>query len=228
MFFYFIENKEIIKKFSIKQKSIEVSLITPPQIKKSNILTKPKKVVKKEKLDIVKKEEKIKKKVGSKSAKEEVDISKLFSTIKPTKKVKKKKKIQKKKSTPPSRYKGESIRKKESAQEILKKMNIKDVSQVFAKANIESVSGEKDPYMSKVYEILYKYWLPSEESAGNRAKVKIVIDSSGDFDYNVLLFSNSEIFNKELLEYLEYLKTKKFPTPKEGKKEISVYFEAKE
>ena len=61
-----------------------------------------------------------------------------------------------------------------------------------------------------------------------RPEVKIVIDSFGNFDYKVLLFSSSEIFNKELLEYLEYLKTKNFPLPKEAKREIVVYFEAKE
>ncbi|WP_281950560.1 TonB C-terminal domain-containing protein [Nitrosophilus kaiyonis] len=224
MLFYFVENQEILKKFNIKQKSVEVSLIEPQKIKKIET-KKIKKTGPKEKIEA----KKTKKRVGSLSPKEEIDISKLFSTIKTSKKKTIKKKAKPiKKRTPPSRFKGESLRKKESAKEILKKMNIKDVSRVLAKASIESVEGENDPYMSKVYEILYKYWLPSQESAGNRAKVKIMIDSSGNFDYKVLLFSPSEIFNKELIEYLEYLKTKKFPIPKEGYKEITVYFEAKE
>jgi len=227
MLLYFIKNQEDIKRFKIEQKSVEVSLIEPPSIKKPKETKKSKTIEKKIEKKPIKKE-KIKRKVGSKSPKEEVDISKLFSAVKTPKKVKKAEKIVKRKSTTtPSRFKGESIKKTESAKEILKKMNIKDVSRVLAKSKIESVEGEIDEYMSKVYEILYKYWLPSEESAGNRAKVKIIIDNEGNFDYRVLLFSASEIFNKELLEYLEYLKTKKFPIPKEGKREITVYFEAK-
>ncbi len=224
---YFLKTQETLKKFTIKQKSVEVSLVEAPKLKK--IHKEKKNNIKKSEKPAKKRKQKIKKKVGSYTPKEEVDIAKLFSSVKtPNKSKKKIEKTTKKSATPPSRFRGQSIRKTESAQEILKKMNIKDVSRVLAKSNIEAVNGEDDPYLSKIYEILYKYWLPSQESAGNRAKVRIKIDSKGNFDYNVLFFSSSKTFNKELVEYLEYLKTKKFPPPKEGRKEITVYFEAKE
>ncbi|WP_187647052.1 TonB C-terminal domain-containing protein [Nitrosophilus labii] len=224
---YFLKTQETLKKFTIKQKSVEVSLVEAPKFKK--IIEQKKDKIKKSEKPVKNKKQKVKKRVGSKSPKDEVDIAKLFSTIKTPKKSKKKiVKSTKKSSTPPSRFKGQNIRRTESAQEILKKMNIKDVSRVLAKSNIEAVNGEDDPYLSKIYEILYKYWLPSQESAGNRAKVMIKIDFNGNFDYNIIFFSSSETFNKELVEYLEYLKTKKFPQPKEGKKEITVFFEAKE
>jgi len=221
---YFLNNLDQLKKFAIKQKSIEVSLLEAPKIKKE---FNNKKEVKKVKKSQVENKKTKNKKVGSRSPKEQIDISKLFSTINKSKKVKNSQNS-KKSSFQPSRFKGEGSKKSELAQNILKKMDIKDVSKILAKTNIESVDGEYDQYFSKIYEILYKYWLPSQESAGNRAKVKIIIDIDGKFDYNILLFSSSEVFNKELVEYLEYLKIKKFPAPKDGKKEITVFFEAKE
>lgn len=219
IFFYFLANQEIIKKFSIKQKSLKVSLVEMPKIK--NSITHKK---------IIKEKKEIKKKIGSKRAKikeeNENSIKNLFSMVKTPKKTKKIV-TKKPKNLMPSRFKGESERKKESAKEILQKLNIKNVSKILAKTDIKAVKGENDPYWSKVQEILYKNWFPPQESAGNQAKVEIFIDRLGNFDYKVLLFSNNELFNKELLKYLEFLKTKKFPSPNE-EKNIIVIFKAKE
>lgn len=215
--FYFLKNQEIIKKFSIKKQGLSVSLVDMQKIE-------PKKIHKKS----IRKKHTInsltKKKKGSISPKEKgEDINKLFSKVKVSKKIDKK--VIKKSRTIPSRFKGEG-EKRELAKDILQKLNIKDASKISDKKGIEPVEGENDPYWSKVYEILYENWMPSEDSAGNMAKVKIFIDQDGNFDYKVLLFSDSEIFNQELLEYLNYLKSKKFPPPKE-KKDIIIIFKAK-
>ncbi|WP_200762432.1 TonB C-terminal domain-containing protein [Nitrosophilus alvini] len=230
MVLFFIKKEENLKKYSMqKKKSIEVTLLTPEkkkQLPKKAIPAPPKP---KKKAEIKKEKPKPKpKKRGSRSPKREVDISKLFSTV-DTKKIKKIKKTepQRKKSEPPSRFKGKSAKPEKKAEELLKRLEIKDIQRSAAAKSIQSVEGENDPYYAKIYEILYKYWYPSEESAGNKAKVKIIIDEYGNLDYDVLLYSNSEQFNKELNEYLEFMKTKKFPVPKEGRKEIVVYFEAK-
>ncbi len=221
MFWYLYNKNEELKKYAIQSKSVEVSLVEPPKQKRSQKISKSSKKSKVER----KKTEKPVKKEGSSSAKSGVDIEKLFSSVKTPRKSGS---TSPKKSSSPSRLKGEGFKNRKSAAEILKSMNIKDIGRELANRSIRAVEGESDPYLSKIYEILYKYWLPSQESAGNRAKVKIKIGPEGDFDYTVLLFSGSETFNKELVEYLEYLKTKKFPPPKEGSKDIVVYFEAKE
>ncbi len=214
--FYFFNKQEIVKKFAIKSKSIEISLVQMPKIDQKSLHKKS-----------VKKKRSVKKKIGSKSPKSTPieDIKNLFSKIE-IKNSENKKIIQKEQNMPPSRFKGES-QKRKKAKDILKNLNLKDVKSVVASKEIKAVTGDNDKYYSKIYKILYENWFPSPDSAGSSAKVKIFIDRYGNFDYKVLLFSNSEIFNKELVQYLEFLKTVSFPPPKENK-EIVVYFEAKE
>ncbi len=128
-----------------------------------------------------------------------------------------------KRSETPSKYKGHGGKK---AEELLKKLKLKEFEPK-SKRSIKSVEGKQDPYLQKVYKILYSYWIPSKESAGNRAIVQITIDRYGNFSYKVLQYSQNEIFNQELEEFLEAMKMKEFPHPKQ-KRTMTVLFEAKE
>ncbi|MRI83612.1 MAG: hypothetical protein C6I00_04250 [Nitratiruptor sp.] len=89
------------------------------------------------------------------------------------------------------------------------------------------VEGVEDPYLRKVYRILYDHWHPSKMSGGHWAKVVITIRRDGTFSYRVLESSGDALFDRELESYLDYLTTRSFPRPKEARSFI-VRFRAKE
>ncbi len=209
-FLAYFFHRQTPQRIEIKADAIEVYLTqkTP----KKAIVSQPKKPPKKVATT--------KKASGSQKAKATPNIKDLFSTIKTPKKAKPKKQSPKKET--PSRFKGHGGKR---AKELLKKLHLKE-PQLASKKSIKSVSGKQDPYLQKIYKILYAYWMPSEMSAGNRAKVLIRIDRHGNFDYEILQSSQSDIFNAELQDYLERMRQEKFPSPSQNR-EFIVYFEAK-
>ncbi len=199
------------KKIAIKAQSIDV-YIQEPQKKKSVMRAVKKQTTPKKKRH-----------PGSTSPKRRPDLKSLFASLHTPKSPIKKRQTH---SQTPSRYKGVEGT-KSKAKELLKKLKLRTAELSSSKKMIKSVTGEHDPYLEKVYKILYTNWIPSQASAGNRAKVKIFIDSDGRFSYEILQPGASEIFNQELQNYLEYLKTLTFPKPAK-KRELIVYFEAKD
>ena len=205
--FYFFQ-EERFKKVQIKEQAIDVVVIEQ-QDKKPVPAKKPSQ-----------KRAEPKKNPGSTTPKHQPTIQELFAGVKVDKR---RKKIAKAKKSPPSRLKGREGKK---AKELLKKLDFKEFK-VASKRSIKSVSGEKDSYLEKVYKILYSYWVPSQESAGNSAKVKIKIDRYGNFSYEILRRSASDLFDRELEEYLQNLTRLQFPKP-HADREIVVRFEAKD
>ena len=210
---YFVDT-EPIKKVELKAQSIDVYLNTPTPKPQKTVPTKtpkqkPKKIVKPAK------------KEGSSSPKHRASLSDLFASLN-TKRLKPHKTPQKRAQTP-SRFKGSGSKK---AEKLLEELRLKEY-QPSAKRSIKSISGEKDPYLEKVYKILYMYWIPSKLSAGNRAKVRITIYPDGHMEYKVLHYSSSQVFNQELDRYLESMRMQSFPKPQKPR-EFIVYFEAKE
>jgi hypothetical protein len=162
---------------------------------------------------------------SSKSAKmiKSANINELFSTIKSNKGIEQKS-SDIVKSITPSRLKS---KKSSEAKKLLSQLKIDDRDFKGAKKSIKSVKGEKSEYLEKIYKILYENWIPSKYSAGYSAKVRIYINKEGTFDYEIVTLSNSPAFNKELKEYLQYLKRVSFPKPKKSQTFL-VKFEAKE
>ncbi|BCD60061.1 MULTISPECIES: energy transducer TonB [unclassified Nitratiruptor] len=198
-------------KIAIKAQSIDI-MISEPKKEMKKVVTK-KRV---EKKSTPKKH----KKSGSKSPKKRANIKNLFASL-DTKSLHAE--TPKRKSTEVSRFKGKGGKK---AQKLLEKLQLKEFQPAQEKS-IKSVEGKQDPYLEKVYKILYTYWIPSKESAGAQAKVKIIIDTQGNFDYKVLQYSNNETFNEELDEYLQAMKSEHFPKP-DQKRELTVLFVAKD
>ena len=209
---YFVDT-EPIKKVELKAQSIDVYLATPAP--------KPQKVVPQKIIKPKPPKAKPAKKEGSSSPKHRASLNDLFASI-DTKRLKRHKTPQKR-AQKPSRFKGEGSKK---AKKLLEQLRLKEY-QPSAKRSIKSISGEKDPYLEKVYKILYTYWMPSKLSAGNRAKVQITIYPDGHMEYKVLRYSPSQVFNQELDNYLEIMRMQSFPKP-QRKREFIVYFEAKE
>lgn len=148
------------------------------------------------------------------------DINNLFAKVK-IPKAKPKKREPRREA--PSRFKGRGGKKVE---ELFKNLHLKEPKPA-SKQTIKSVTGKKeDPYLQEVYKILYASWMPSTLSAGSRGKVLIRIDKYGNFSYEILEFSQNEMFNAELIEYLKQIAKQRFPVPQQTR-EFVVYFEAK-
>ncbi len=197
------------QKIAIKGQAIDVFIKTPQKTQKIVPVKK-----------IEKSQAPKKKQTGSQSAKHRSsDLQNLFAKLN-TKTLQKHKQ---KRSNAPSKFKGKGGPK---AQELLKKLKLKEFEPK-SRSAIKSVEGKKDPYLQKVYKILYSYWIPSKASAGNSAKVRITIDRYGNFSYKVLQYSQSPIFNDELDQFLQAMQMQEFPHPAQ-KRTITVIFEAKE
>lgn len=65
-------------------------------------------------------------------------------------------------------------------------------------------NGVEDGYKSKVKSIL-NGWSAQSDFAGNKAKIKFVIEPSGRFEFDVISISSNEEFNKGLIQYLKQL-----------------------
>jgi hypothetical protein len=133
-------------------------------------------------------------------------------------------------NAPKIRYKAtskEEKRERKRAQQLIKDINLSKPSiRMSSKA---SGQGEVAAYMSKLYEILYGSWQPESIYAGSAATVRLRIEPDGEFDYRLLYPSDNQGFNESLIEYLEQLKQKRFPSHKRGKTlVIEVEFKAKE
>ena len=81
--------------------------------------------------------------------------------------------------------------------------------------------------MKEINNLLSK-WTPISESKELKAVVIISIDSNGTFDYSFLRFSNNEIFDNSLKNFLDTQKTINYPKPKKGNIRIEVEFKQKD
>jgi hypothetical protein len=69
---------------------------------------------------------------------------------------------------------------------------------------LENNNGVEDGYKSKVKSIL-NGWPAQSDFAGNKAKIKFIIEPSGRFEFDVISQSSNEEFNKGLIQYLKQL-----------------------
>ena len=170
---------------------------------------------------------KIVKKSTSISAKQKSDLKSLFANVN-TKSVQVKKKVVNsiKKSTITSRFKSKFEKQTKNDNKLLSKVLItKDAQLVQQKSG--DTKNENDPYISKIYDILYKRWNPLLIIDGLSAKVVITIYKSGQFRYRIIQYSGDSTFDNQLLQFLEQQKTKFFPSPEKYKMDIEVVFTAK-
>jgi len=91
-----------------------------------------------------------------------------------------------------------------------------------------SNSGIESAYFAMIEEKL-KGWPTQSEYAGERAKVSITVQTSGDFTFRVITASGSEAFNVELEAYLRQLQSIGFGSHKGDRAyEVNVEFVATE
>ena len=170
---------------------------------------------------------KIVKKSASISSKKRSDLKSLFANVKTKAKVIKKKIVNNiKKSTTTSRFKSK-FEKQTKVDNQLSKLLKEQTSKATIKKNSGDIKNEKDPYISKIYEMLYQRWNPLLLLDGLSAKVVLTINSNGELKYRILQYSGDSSFDDQLVMFLEEQSTLKFPIPKKQKIDIEVIFKAK-
>jgi len=138
----------------------------------------------------------------------EPNIKDLFSDIDSTK-LKKDDGIKKAENKVQSRKKSEASSSKaaKEASDIIKSLKI-DQNPTAPKSQM---TGTYDPLMGAITKQIQRRWQSYKADSANLAKVKVMIDQSGNFSYEILELSYNEEFNAKVRECLEKLTTEKFP-----------------
>ena len=138
----------------------------------------------------------------------EPNIKDLFSDIDSTK-LKKDDGIKKAESKVQSRKKSEASSSKaaKEASDIIKSLKI-DQNPTAPKSQM---TGTYDKLFGEITKQIERRWQSYKADSANLAKVKVMIDQSGNFSYEILELSYNEEFNAKVRECLEKLTTEKFP-----------------
>ena len=138
----------------------------------------------------------------------EPNIKDLFSDIDSTK-LKKDDGIKKAENKVQSRKKSEASSSKaaKEASDIIKSLKI-DQNPTAPKSQM---TGTYDPLMGAITKQIQRRWQSYKADSANLAKVKVMIDQSGNFSYEILELSYNEEFNAKVKECLEKLTAEKFP-----------------
>ncbi|WP_262367658.1 TonB C-terminal domain-containing protein [Campylobacter concisus] len=138
----------------------------------------------------------------------EPNIKDLFSDIDSTK-LKKDDGIKKAENKVQSRKKSEASSSKaaKEASDIIKSLKI-DQNPTAPKSQM---TGTYDPLKGAITKQIQRRWQSYKADSANIAKVKFMIDQSGNFSYEILELSYNEEFNAKVRECLEKLTTEKFP-----------------
>lgn len=190
------QNQELTKEEKISQepkKQVEEKTQEAPK-KIQQEIVKPKEITPKEKSITDKKPVKEITKTNTNVVKTNKDTTSLFDTIDakaPSQVVKKTQTTTQKQTT--------SNLSSNSNTQVSKKASDLINGSPSAKSN-----GVEDGYKSKVKSIL-NGWPAQSDFAGNKAKIKFVIEPSGRFEFDVISISSNEEFNKGLIQYLKQL-----------------------
>jgi len=229
-FLYASLNVKKIINYSLNKNALSVTIYTEPTVK--NIVVK--KVEKKEKQAPIK----IKEQIKSAPQKEDIpsSLSSLFDTVsvkKPTRANSEAKKIEISKEFRKSLQKRTKIEKNKeplkSAKKITEELKNNSAKLVIKQVNASpSSNGRYNEYYAKIQALIYKHWHPSPEAAGSSAKIRLNLLSNGQVeDIKVLSYSENELFNVELEEFIARLKELIFPIGLKNSV-IEIYIGAKE
>ncbi|ACZ11556.1 energy transducer TonB [Sulfurospirillum deleyianum] len=140
----------------------------------------------------------------------------LFEDIN-TSKLKPEAKEQKKNQTQPTRIKPNKEETKEKSENVASKI-ANSLNFAEEKHLIDSKkSGEYDPFIGKVQEILEENWQKTVDTEnGNVAKVIIKVSNQGVFSYKIVSLSYNNDFNTKLKEFLKSMESEEFPKYDKG------------
>ncbi|NQY19703.1 MAG: TonB C-terminal domain-containing protein [Campylobacteraceae bacterium] len=202
-------DKSKIKKISAFKKNtvLELEIIIDPKIKVRR--TQKSKAVKKVEETYVKKSKSV-------STIKTASVKTLFSNVK-TKAKKIKKEVVNNLKTSSVASRNKSKFEKERKTSSLKVSNILDDITVKSKQSVSmDTKYEKDPYYSKINELLTQRWNNVRTFDELSAKVIITITSNGELSYRILSRSGNDIFDASLKEFLEEQRLITYPSYTKG------------
>ncbi len=211
--------KQTLKNYTSNKDPMNIALVE----RKKNDSQKLKEERKKEEVQkpVEKPSEKPKseeKKVASspKEAVKSQSLRGLFEDIN-TSKLKPEAKEQKKNQTQPTRIKPNKEETKEKSENVASKI-ANSLNFAEQKQDRDSKkSGEYDPFIGKVQEILEENWQRTLDTEnGNVAKVLIKVSNQGVFSYKIMSLSYSNDFNIKLKEFLHSMESVEFPKYDKG------------
>lgn len=213
-------DKNEVKKFDALSKNtvLELEIIIDTKTK-ANKTSKSKNIKKEEKIIVQKSK--------SLNITQTAKLKSLFSNVKTkAKKIEKNIVNNRKQSLVSSRHRSKFEKERKSTS--LKVSNILDDVNVKTKQNIAMDSKyQKDPYYSKIYELLGQRWNNVTTFDELFAKVLVIITNSGEFDYRFIRGSGDDIFDSALKAFLEDQKLLTYPPYiKASKTQIEVIFKS--
>jgi len=173
--------------------------------------------------------QKVVKKSTSNSLKQKSDLKSLFANVKTSaRKVTKQKILNVKKSSISSRFKSKFEKEKKVKKVVISEL-LKQQSQNSIKSVVLSNSqNEKDPYFSKIYQMLSSRWSPTVFSDNLSAKVIVTITNNGNFSFKFIQYSQNIGFDQQLKDFLTAESFKQYPiNPNHHTTNIEILFQSK-
>lgn len=195
------------KTFNIKPTSttIELDMI----VEKSE-----KKMVEKKAEKKIEKEE-VQEKTASASNEKRPDLKSLFANVKETAKQVAKEEVNNvEKSMDPKRFKSKFEKEKKSSNIKIDKLLDDEKTASNTKSSNSAKGEETDEYFSKVNDLL-SVWMPI--GSGLKARVVVMIDLNGKFDYSFITTSGDDAFDTSLRGFLDEQKNVPYPKPTKDK-----------
>src|SRR5574344_1721626 len=159
-----------------------------------------KKMVERKTEKIVKEE--VVEKSTSASNEKKPDLKSLFANVK--------------KSIDPKRFKSKFEKEKKSSNIKIDKLLEDEKTATDSKLKSSAKGDKSDDYASKIYEIL-QAGAPISQDTKVLAKVIIMVDENGKFDYKIQKASSDEGYNEALKSYLDTQRGVPYPIPPNGK-----------
>ncbi len=107
-------------------------------------------------------------------------------------------------NAPPQSSKSTSVKSQNPPSSMPASSKSSKASDLIKSQSSTSSQGVESAYKSKVKSILYG-WPTQSDYAGNKAKIRFVIQTNGSFTFEIINSSTNEEFNKGLIQYLKQL-----------------------
>src|SRR5574344_1267432 len=145
------------------------------------------------------------------------ELKSLFENVKETSnKVVKEEVNNVEKSIDPKRFKSKFEKEKKSSNIKIDKLLEDEKTATDSKLKSSAKGDKSDDYASKIYEIL-QAGAPISQDTKVLAKVIIMVDENGKFDYKIQKASSDEGYNEALKSYLDTQRGVPYPIPPNGK-----------
>lgn len=181
------------------------------------IVEKAEKKMVERKVEKIIEQEEVKEKATSNSNEKRPDLKSLFANVKETAKTVAKEEVNNvEKSIDPKRFKSKFEKEKKSTNIKIDRLLEDEKTATDSKVKSSSKGEKNDDYASKIYEILQS-GAPISQDTNLVAKVVIMIDENGKFDYKFQKVSGDAAYDASLKAYLDGQRNVAYPVPPSGK-----------